>query len=388
MRRWLFGIDTEEDAIQGDLRFEWMSSPSGDQTLLLSAILMGAAILVWMLYRWEAKRISTPIRMVLAFLRLAAILVVAAMLMEPVAVLSKSIQIPSHLLVLADDSKSMDLQDTFRDKALAGHIKKTLGMSESEDLSKKTRRELIRQLLNNKFAERLSRNGDRKVHVHPFAERLDQNTMKNSADASTLGGKNTAIGSSLHQSMMAYRGMPLSGILLISDGQSNAGESTDSVAQLAREKGIPIQALAVGTVRGPSNVSVVKIDSNPIAFIKDTNNVGVLVQSRGMSGSTASVIMERRRESEAWVELGRQEIELSDDGSIQELNFSYEEEKTGRIDLRVRVESGESELTLDDNLDQTQVQLIPQQLRVLFVAGSTFPEVQFIRNTLMLDKGV
>jgi hypothetical protein len=27
-------------------------------------------------------------------------------------------------------------------------------------------------------------------------------------------------------------------------------------------------------------------------------------------------------------------------------------------------------------------------LRVLFVAGSTFPEVQFIRNTLMLDKGV
>ena len=54
----------------------------------------------------------------------------------------------------------------------------------------------------------------------------------------------------------------------------------------------------------------------------------------------------------------------------------------------MRSEVDDTELTEDDNVAMTEVQLIPQQLRVLFIAGSTFPEVQFIRNTLRRDKGV
>ena len=403
MWRWLLGIETAFDAIEGELRFEWLSAPAGDGLLLLIIALLGACALIWFLYRFEASRIHPSGRLALAALRLAVIGAAVVMLCEPVTVLTKSIKIPSHLLVLVDTSESMKLRDAWKDAAAGNKVGEVLRLDVGVTVSDKTRAELIDQVFTLGLADQLRAEGDRIVHIHPFAERLDLNSVEIPTlqgtdktqefspvhiDSTVLKGRNTAIGSSLQQALMAYRGMPIAGVLLVTDAQSNSGESTEVAIQLLREKNVKLNALAVGTKRGPSNSSIDKLDTNPIAFIKDENKVSVLVQSRGMGEAEGTAILERRRENEEWQEIGRDTVELSEDGSIVETSFRYEEEKPGRIELRVRLETDETELTTDDNVAMTEVRLIPQQLRVLFIAGSTFPEVQFVRNTLRRDKGV
>ncbi|MCA9214291.1 MAG: VWA domain-containing protein [Planctomycetales bacterium] len=403
MWRWLLGIETAQDQIEGDLRFEWLSAPANDAAFLLIIGLILACVVVWLLYRWEASRLSPVIRAILAILRLAIVGAAIAMLCEPVVVLTKHVLIPSHLLVLVDTSESMNLRDAWKDSEEAAKVTKALGLA--DEISSVTRKDLVAKAFDNGLARHLAQTGDRIVHVHPFAEQLELNaidvavspndggTAESSNDtinlsANSLNGRNTAIGSAIEQSSMAYRGMPISGVLIISDGQSNSGESTDGAVQNLKEKGIRINAVAVGTARGPSNASILKIDTNPIAFVRDTNSVSVLVQSRGMANSDANFIAEIRRDGEQWKEVSRQQVPLADDGSVHNVTFTYEEEKPGRVEIRVRLEIDDTELTVDDNLAMTEVQLIPQQLRVLFIAGSTFPEVQFIRNTLRRDKGV
>src|SRR5207237_6396170 len=54
----------------------------------------------------------------------------------------------------------------------------------------------------------------------------------------------TALGTAIRQAIAAYRGQPLAGVLLITDGQSNAGEPPLKAAEYAGSEGIPVVALA------------------------------------------------------------------------------------------------------------------------------------------------
>jgi hypothetical protein len=397
MLRWLLGIEANDGASDGNVRLEWLSAPSGDAALLLTCAAITACVVVWLLYRWEASRIDRFGRLCLAGLRLTALAAVAAMLCEPVAVFTERTRIPSHLLVLLDQSQSMKLPDAWPDEAVANRVKKAIDLSSDRPLAEQSRLDLAKHILQHDLLSRLGQGGNRQVHVHGFAEQMDPRTLPiqqspagvSMGDSSPLlKGHHTAIGTAIQQSLMAYRGLPLAGIMLISDGQSNSGESTDAAAALAADRRLPIHVLAMGTERGPRNASIVKLDTNPISFVSDTNHVGVLIQSRGMADSEATIILERKRDAGDWQEAGRRIVQLADDGSIQKVDFQFSDDNPGQIELRARLESAGGELSLEDNVEMSEVRLIPQKLRVLFIAGSTFPEVQFIRNTLIRDRGI
>jgi hypothetical protein len=101
----------------------------------------------------------------------------------------------------------------------------------------------------------------------------------------------------------------------------------------------------------------------------------------------ATVVFEKRRLGEQqWQEIGREEITLRRDGRLQSASFRYAEEQAGKIELRAKILDVGPELTQDDNVRVSEVRVVRQKLRVLLVAGSTFPEIQFLKNTLLRDK--
>src|SRR5690606_34961321 len=227
--------------------------------------------------------------------RLGILLLIAAMLLEPVLVLSKEEYVPTNLLVLVDSSQSMGLRDAWQDEAAAVRVAGELNVSKGADgLRQQTRLDLAQRALDPAFLEALSRGGDRIVHVHRFADRLEEDPLpgiglrsagfqparkesdgdNGGADTSegtngTHGletratddedgvsinhqpstinptGETTAIGSSLKQALLAYAGMPLAGVLIISDGQSTSGEPVEGAGQLAADQGVPVVTLSV-----------------------------------------------------------------------------------------------------------------------------------------------
>jgi hypothetical protein len=383
----LFGLGNTPLAPGARWRFEWGAVPTGDRALLWIVAIVVAAVGVWWLYRIEAATRRPSIRLFLGALRLAVLCLVALMLLEPILIFSHVEHEPSNMIVLLDNSRSMGLRDAWQAQSAGQALADALHLPDGvRDLRKLTRLEQARRLLDGGLTSQLESNGDRLVHVHPFAERLMEPLDKESPKPLTTDGQSTAIGSAVRQAALAYRGKPIAGILLISDGQSNAGESAVEAARFAAEERIPFVALGAGTEEGPRNVAVKSIETSPVVFERDHNTVTVLIESSGMPEMPATVVFEKRRIGEQWQEVGRQDVTLRRDGRVQTATFRYSEEQPGKIELRAKVLDVGPELTLDDNVALSEVRVVRQKLRVLLVAGSTFPEIQFLRNTLLRDK--
>ncbi|MEZ6145628.1 MAG: hypothetical protein R3B91_09490 [Planctomycetaceae bacterium] len=201
-------------------------------------------------------------------------------------------------------------------------------------------------------------------------------------------GETTAIGSALKQALLAYAGMPLAGVLIVSDGQSTSGEPMEAVAKLAADENVPVVTAAIGTLEGPRNAMITSVESSPVAFVRDTNQVTVQVQSRGMQDVSCGLVLDMRRNGGPWQELGREDVILGLDGAQQTFVFDYSEARPSKLEFRATLEDLGPELSEDDNVGHAETRIVRQRLRVLFIAGSTFPEVQFLRNTFLRDRSI
>jgi hypothetical protein len=396
----LFGVKPAPWTQGGDWRLEWLALPKHEwMLLLLLAVLAGTWGVLW-LYKREGRNLSLPVRVGLTSLRMIVLLGIVAMLVEPVLVFSKKEMVPSNLLVLTYNSESMELKDAYVDDAQAkkfvGALNLPGGLNELRD---RTRRSLAEHMLDAGLKEKLEAGGDRVVKLRGFTSQLVEesaNFAKTQATtaptsqsttsySSKVDRSATAIGASIRQAISEYRGQPLAGILLISDGQSNTGEVPSKAAELAAGEGIPVVALATGTPEGPRNAKLVKVEASPVVFVRDPNPLRVIIESKGLANSQASLVVEKRRDGGPWEEISHQPITLQEAGQVQTIGMEFKEDRPTKLEFRARITDVGPELTQDDNVGMAEVRVIRQKIRVLFIAGSTFPEVEFIRNALLRD---
>jgi hypothetical protein len=395
----LFGIQAAPWAQGGSWRVEWSAMPRHDAALLLIVSILAAAGGVLYLYRREGRNLSLPIRVVFTTLRMIVLLGVLAMLLEPVMVFSRQEWIRSNLLVLVDDSQSMDLKDAYVDEPSAKTTAASLKLAGSaQELRDTPRRQLIHHLLDGGLTTALTANGDRVVHTVPFAAQMADSaaqspdliatTNPSTQPASTLDRTGTALGVAIRQAITSYRGQPIAGVLVLSDGQSNTGEPPAKAAEWASGEGVPVSAVAVGTLEGPRNAKLTKVDVSQVVFVKDPNQLHVIIESRGLAHAPATVVLERRRDGGPWEEAGRQMITLEENGTVQSVPFDFHEDRPCKLEFRATITDVGPELTTDDNTAIAEVRVIRQKIKVLFIAGSTFPEVEFLRNALLRDRGL
>src|SRR5436190_1786087 len=387
----LLGIKPAPWSAGSSWRIDWLALPKHDKLLILLA---GVALATWgvlWLYRREGRSLSIGVRWSLAGLRMVVLLGILAMLLEPAIVFSKQEFVPSNLLVLQDRSDSMELRDAYVDQNRAAHLAEVLKLpGGANDLRQQTRLSLGQKALDAGLREKLATNGDRVIHMRDFAAQLfpETNSTTRAATTQATDQSTTAIGAAVRQAIAGFRGQPLAGVLVISDGQSNAGESLVKAGEFAASEGIPIVALAVGTPEGPRNAKLTKIEVNPVVFVRDPNQLQVLVESRGLAGAPATLVLEKRRDGGVWEEAARQPVTLEEAGRLQSVAFDFKEDQPAKLEFRAKLEDVGPELTTDDNIATGETRAIRQKIRVLFIAGSTFPEVEFVRNAVLRDPGL
>lgn len=422
----LLGVEPAPWADGGDWHVRFLAFPTGGAALALLLALPLAAWGVLYLYRREGRSLALPVRVMLGTLRMIVLLGVVAILLEPVLVFTKQEFVPSNLLVLTDRSSSMDLRDAYTDPTTATHLSQSLNLKTPDELRERSRLDLSARLMEAGLSERLESNGERILRPMGFTSQLvpdappSSTTQPTAQDSRPVPGPDaatgsaatrpadgpappgtgsssapagvdrttTAIGTAIRQAIATHRGQPLAGVLLVTDGQSNAGESPAKAAEFAAAEGVPVVSVVIGTPEGPRNAKLTKLEASPVAFVRDPNPVHVIIESRGMARAEAAVVLERSRDGGPWEEVGRQQVMLQENGLVQEVPFEIKEERPTRLQLRARLEDAGVELTRDDNVTTAEMRVIRQKIRVLFVAGSTFPEVEFIRNALLRDTGL
>ncbi|MGA2229377.1 MAG: VWA domain-containing protein [Tepidisphaeraceae bacterium] len=381
----LFNVKPASWTEGGQWRLDWLALPRQDMALLALAVAAAVIGIIAWVYRRDARSLSAMKRWSLVSLRLLVLAGALTMLMEPVLVFEKTEYSPSNLIVLNDVSGSIDLQDAYTDTKSAQAVAAALKLSGPAEVQKSTRAQLSARALD-LLATPLAAAGDRIVRHHDFAARLlpaGSATRPSAADASA-----TAIGAAIRQAIAAYQGQPLAGILLVTDGQSNAGESPVKAAQFAAAEGVPIVCLGLGTAQGPRAARITKLDVSPVVFVRDPNPLHVLVESRGMAEQPATVVLERSRDGGSWEEVSRQNVVLGETGRIQTATFQFQEDRPASLRLRARLEDAGPELAANDHEAVADVKVIRDKIKVLFIAGETFPEVEFIRAMLLRDTSI
>ena len=205
------------------------------------------------------------------------------MLLELVLVITKRESIPSRLMVLVDTQREHGAQRSLPRRRGPQHLAGKLEARRHRPAAQGSRLELARRALA-KALDQLGRGA--RVSVYGFSHQsapIEGDALQSAEPK----GTETAIGDALSAALAEHRGQPLAGVLLVSDGQSNAGEDPRKVAEQAGKQGVPIVSLAVGTHEGPSNARLAAIEADPVVFVRDPTEIAVLVEGQGMTAVPA-----------------------------------------------------------------------------------------------------
>jgi len=201
----------------------------GAVILVLIVLLVGAFI--YFIYLRPRVRLSGRTTATLIALRATLLAVMVVLLMRPVVVVSSVIPRSSYVAMVVDDSVSMKLRDA------AGGA---------------TRLETVKQaLLNNgagqeSFLNRLEKKF--KTNLYGFSGGLarlkDGNDLYGEGRTSDLAG-------ALDETIKRSSGMPLSAVVLATDGASNVPRDLAAVLRELRARDIPVFTVGVGNTSRP-----------------------------------------------------------------------------------------------------------------------------------------
>ena len=392
----ILGIERPKGAeAAGGSRLEFTALPQGATAVAILAGAIAFLCVVWWLYRHERPDLSKLKRALMAGLRAAVLLALAAMLIEPVLISSQRETVKSHLAIVLDDSESMKFSDPYTDQSLAAQIASKLklesagGRSSVERLRETPRLALVKDALA-KNLEALKKGREVFVYDLDSAARpgAGESARKRTLDDIQPNRAVSPVGDAIRGVLSGHRGQPVAGLVIATDGRSNAGEDPLRAIDAAVRQNIPIYAVAAGAGEGPRNVRLAEVEVSPVVFVRDPMTLAVVVEARGLRDAEATVVLEQRINENEWEGVGRERVVLGEDGILKRTTFRFTPRVVGQYEFRARVEDAGPELTQEDNVATAAVKVVRQQIRLLLIAGAPSPEIQFLRNALLRDQQV
>ena len=206
--------------------------------LIIFLTFLALIVVTILAYRRTIARTNRLFRGVLIAFRAMALMIIVFCLLKPFITIPQTNPEDSYLLVLVDDSKSMQIADCAENKSRIEVIR---------DLLFNPQKGLFHQLAK-KFKTRL------------FAFSSDSKRIS-ITDALDADGDYTDIPTSLDEALEDLKGVPLSGAVLISDGADKSGEDIARIGYRLRERKVPVYAVGVGSTEGVNDLELVRVDA-------------------------------------------------------------------------------------------------------------------------------
>ena len=370
------------------------------------AVFVGILALTAYLYRrpWGLTR---WVRLGLAAARLLVLALVVAVLLEPTAVVRETRTHKRRLPVLLDVSESMSVKDQRKRPGDIVEAAAALGMvalsataevnRASLSLDAKQRRaiasasrlDLARTLLV-KSARPIFESIEEAIDVsyHAFGKTPHLVREGNGGTTNFLAGlkavePETSIPDSLQAVANTDRGVPLAGIVLLSDGIDNtSSRGSEAVLHDLGARGIPVYTLPVG-LADPDDVSIRNIVIQEVAFSGDRVPVRVQIRSKGYEKRSArlAVLLNGRRVSQRTVRF---------EGGLQfeDISFRIDLYEKGAAHVAISIEPFDDEVSVENNRVERSIRVVNEKINVLYIEGSARWEYRYLRAILKRDPRV
>jgi uncharacterized membrane protein len=324
----------------------------------LALLGLAAALAVALGYGRARGKASPRQRALLAGLRLAAAALVLLCPCRPVLRVATVVPQQSFLGVLIDDSKSMRIAGE------DGRPRSAFALSAFGPEGPLLKR------LSDRF----------KVRFFRFAS-----TAERMPGASGLGfeGSRSHVAEALDRAREELSSLPLSGLVLVTDGADNGeGPLTESLLSL-KARGIPVFAVGLGRERYARDIEVTRVEA-PRSALKGTSLVvDVAVSQRGFSGQTVQLLVE-----DAGRIVASQDVELPSEGESVSVRAHVAASEAGPRSFRFRIVPKAGEELAENNAQDVLVEVVDRREKVLYFEGEPRFELKFLRRAVSGDENL
>ena len=325
--------------------------------LLLAAGAVAVVVLVVALYsRLQAVRATD--RVVLGTLRALALLLVLACLLRPALVIASAVPQRNVLAILLDDSRSQRIADENGQTRLAA-VQQTFADSSA----------LVRELAD-KFALRFVR----------FSADTRGVSGTTGLDAS---GTRTDLANALDATRQELTGVPLAGMVVVTDGADNSGGDLDAALLGLRARKVPVYTVGVGQERFDRDVAVERVSAASTVLAGGTVLVDASIRLRGTGNDPVTVTAEADGRIVA-----TETVRAPSSGDVLAVRLRVPPLPAGTYRLSVRASPLTNELVPENNVAHSVLHVRRGPDRVLYMEGEPRPEFSFMRRAIASDSGV
>jgi uncharacterized membrane protein len=350
---------------------------------IVSGVVILAAAMVW---SWRRSATEPWVKLICGLLKLAGIVTLALCLLDPLWVGQRARPGANIFGIIADNSQSLKMKDAAETRS-RGDI-------------------LLEQLTGGAKAWRSALEENFQVRRYTFDSRLQSTRDFSEMD---FNGRSSALGGALRTATEYWRGQPVAGVLLFTDGNA-----TDIGADLPALDGCPpIYPVVLGSDSAIQDVSLNKVGVSQTAFEDAPVTVQAEVNASGFAGAAittrlievaaSTTITNGGKTNDALrVALGTNVVAESTqraDGSDASLNFRFQihpntpglhfYEVETRVADELKTSAAQSrEATLANNRQMIVVDRGQEPFRVLYVSGRPNWEYKFLNRAIQDDPQV
>jgi uncharacterized membrane protein len=339
---------------QGD--FSWgLSRP----VLLVVTAVTVAAIVALFTYRGVTAASRTRDRVVLIGLRVAALVVLLFCLFRPTLVLKAAVPQQNFLGVLVDDSRSMSIAD--RDgQTRAAFVQQQFGTQDSPLLRALSQRFVVRFFSFSSSSDRVAGAANLKY-----------------------GGTSTRVGQALDRARDELAGLPLAGLVMVSDGADTSDAAIDETLASLKARSIPVFTVGVGQDRFAHDIQVTRVETPRTALKGTALVVDVVLSQTGYGGQAVPLTVEDDGRI-----VSTQEVTLPADGESSTVKVQFTAKEAGARVFKFKVATQAGEQVTQNNARDALIQVNDRVEKILYYEGEPRPEMKFLLRGIDDDKNL
>jgi uncharacterized membrane protein len=340
---------------EGEFRFDLSAASLAASVLVVAAVALAVAT-------YRGVRIAdgrTRDRIVLTTLRVAVFGLVLFCLLRPTLIVRAAVEQQNVIAVLLDDSRSMQIPD-WDGQPRAAFVREQFAAGDGPLLEALASRFVVRTFRFSSSAARAA-----------------------SGDTLDFAGSQTRLGAALDGVREEMAGLPVAGIVLVSDGADTGDSGLDETLLGLKAEKLPVFTVGVGSESLPRDVQIDRV-STPRTVLKGASLlVDLVVRQTGYSGQTITVDVE----DEGRI-VGSQQTRLPSDGSPASVRIRATADEAGPRLFSFRVTPLEGELVAQNNVREALVDVRDERERILYFEGEPRWEMKFLKRAVADDENL
>ena len=175
-----------------------------------------------------------------------------------------------------------------------------------------------------------------------------------------------------------FYGMPVAGLVMITDGNFNEGKNP---LYLEEVSSIPFYGIALGDTVKRADVAIRNSYYNRIVFLGDSIGIQFDLSAFDFEGTTVAVKLEEIDQQRSRT-IGQKVVKIDRREFFRPIDFALTTNRTGNLHYRISLESAGNDAIRENNFQDLFIEVIDSRVKVLLVGLSPHPDITAIKQGL------